>query len=164
MKELELNDKNINEVLKILDNDIKARDKYVDVSGEEALIIVPDTYNELRIFIKDWLPLCSEDAEKRVEKFKKALKRRSFFKGYGLNDNMICHMVARFVATIKIEQCKQYDKLMVNVHKHAKHEYMGYTYLSEIVLIMERFLDYTDEIENDRGTTVNVYDDLRMKY
>ena len=77
---------------------------------------------------------------------------------------MICHMVARFVATIKIEQCKQYDKLMVNLHKHAKYEYMGYTYLSEIVLIMERFLDYTDEIENDRGTTVNVYDDLRMKY
>lgn len=164
MKELELNDKNIDEVLKIRDNDIKARDKYVDVSGDEGLIIVPDTYNELRIFIKDWLPLCSEDAEKRVEKFKKALKRRSFFKGYGLNDNMICHMVARFVATIKIEQCKQYDKLMVNLHKHAKYEYVGYTYLSEIVIIMERFLDYTDEIENDRGTTVNIYDDLRMKY
>ena len=77
---------------------------------------------------------------------------------------MICHMVSRFVATIKIEQCKQYDKLMVNAHKYGKYEYIGYTYLSEIVTVMERFLDYTDEIENDRGTTVNVYDDLRMKY
>ncbi len=164
MKELELNDKNVNEVLKIRDKDIKSRDKYVDVSGGEALVIVPDTYNELRIFIKDWLPLCLEDAEKRVEKFKKALKRRSFFKGYGLNDNMICHMVARFVATIKIEQCKQQDKLMVNAHKYAKYEYIGYTYLSEIVTVMERFLEYTDEIEGDRGITVNAYDDLRMKY
>ena len=160
---LELNDQNIDKVLALRKRDIMARDAYVDVTPEEAYIIVPDSYSEMRQFIMVWLPLCPDGTEKRIEKFKKALKRRSFLKGYGINEDMTDYMVARFIAGIKLETVKKQDEMMRQAHKHLKAEYMGYTYLNEIGIIMQRFLEETEAIEND-ASTVAAYDDLRQKF
>ena len=158
------NEEELNYILKMRDKDIKMRNAYVEIVPDDTLIIVPDNYSELRKFIKDWLPLCRPGTERRVEKFKKAIKRRSFFKGYMVSENEIDHMTARFIAGIKIEQCNSQNALMVKLHKQEGCKYIGYTYLLEISRILNTMLDNTVELENNNGHTVSLYDDLRSKY
>lgn len=137
---------------------------YIDKANNTFKIIVPGSYDELRQYINDWLPACDEFTKKGIAKFKRALKIRSLFKGYGLNRDMEDHLVARFIAGALIKQIRaEYTYFTAYLYAHKEQLKHGSTHLIEAYIISESVLENTKVIGNDRGTTVSIYDDLRVK-
>ncbi len=70
----------------------------------------------------------------------------------------------RFIAGIKLEQAKAILDLSKRADKKfdvvAAH---GFTYLDEIIIIMEQVLESTNETATEKAIVRN-FDDLRMKY
>lgn len=160
---LEVNEENIKNLVEIRQKDMDTIDKHAYVEKGELMFIVPETDAEKKRFIDDWTPLCLELTEKRLKKFKRALKVRSFFKGYGIGESEILHMVMRFVAAIKIEQMDAHMNLVNRADKKFGTSGHGFTYIGEVKLLMEAVLQNTNDTPKEKAI-VSAYDDLILKY
>ena len=74
-------------------------------------------------------------------------------------------MAARFIAGVIMEQQRRdYEFFIAYLNSKNIPLKHGSTHIQETYIFAKAVLENTTVIENDRGTTVSIYDDLRAKF
>ena len=157
---IELNEKNLKELLDLRKKDMIIRDKWTEFENGELVVIVPETKEEFVRFIQDWLPVCPLGTEERIKKIKKEMKSIAKKNSYVFEEKHLLIMTAREIARIK----KEYSNEQVSLANRADKKYgasgHGFTYLAEISDLMETFLEST---QNDYPKAISIYEGKRIR-
>lgn len=140
---LELNEQNIKVIANLKQKNIVARNAWVKIAGAKASVIVPQEDEDFERFIKTWLPLCPHGTEKKLKDYEKEIRKEAKKKGYVVEDWHLLILNTRKIAKIKKEYTREQNELMVKANKKYNLGGVGYTYLSEIVYILDTILNQT---------------------
>ena len=152
---LEVNEENIRNLVRVRELDMKSIDKWVSLNGNGYDIIIPTELDEYKQFIIDWLPLCPNGTEAVIKDVEKKMKKIAKKNGYLLEEKHVLLMKAREIARIKREYANEHDSLVKRADKKFGTSGRGFSYLFEVVDIMQTFLN---ETEKDFPKAISIYE------
>ena len=152
---LEINEENIRDLVNVREQDMKIVKKWVSLNGSGYDIIIPTELDEYRQFIIDWLPLCPKGSESVIKDVEKKMKKIAKKNGYLLEEKHVLLMKAREVARIKIDFANEHESLAKRADKKFGTSGRGFSYLFEVIDIMQTFLK---ETEKDFPKAISIYE------
>lgn len=139
---LEINERNIQEVLDVKARDIQIRNKWLTgLKTSNVGIRLPKGHAERQEFIRDWLSVCPAGTNLKIKQYEEELKRMAKKRGAELPDWKLSVLIARKVAMIKKNYAAAQFDLMDRAAKRYNKRNIGYTYLNEIVVILDKHLE-----------------------
>ena len=140
---LELTEQNIKEIADSKQRNILARNAWIKMVGAKASVILPEEDEDFERFIKTWLPLCPYGTDKKLKEYEKEIRKEAKKMGYVVEDWHLLILNTRKIAKIKKEYTRDQDDLMSRANKKYNLSGIGYTYMAEIVYILDTILNQT---------------------
>lgn len=157
---IELTEENLLAMCNMRETDMKLRDKWTELDGKFLVVIIPDTAEYLQEFIEDWLSVCPNGTAKRLKEFNKNIKKIARKKGVELNEFKRNLLMAREVARIKKQYATDHADLAKRGDESINVDAPGFTYLSEIVIVMNEFLN--DSVEKF-PKTISIFEEKQVR-
>lgn len=139
---LELTEENFNVVEELRDRDISTRDKWhINNYSERVKGIMPEGYDSMAQFIRDWLSVSPEGTLKKLQEYEIEIKTKAVKQKILLTVEEVTVLLTRKIAIIKRDYTAQHDDLIKRYAKYYKiDDLIGYTYLEQIVEYLNKVI------------------------